>query len=97
MMAQKTGLSARNRCDTYGFGSYQTAWAWLHKLRCVMTRQGRDHAHLVNSPWLNPWLDGTHQGAVESVHLQAYLDEFAFRFNRRNIGGCSSTASCNRP
>ena len=29
------------------------------------------------------WLLGTHQGAVEGDHLQAYLDEFAFRFNRR--------------
>jgi hypothetical protein len=29
------------------------------------------------------WLLGTHQGAVESVHLQAYLDEYVFRFNRR--------------
>ena len=42
MMSQKTGLSARNLCDTYGFGRYQTAWAWLHKLRCVMIRQGRE-------------------------------------------------------
>jgi hypothetical protein len=29
------------------------------------------------------WLLGTHQAAVEVDHLQAYLDEFAFRFNRR--------------
>ena len=29
------------------------------------------------------WLLGTHQGAVEPDHLQGYLDEFAFRFNRR--------------
>ena len=29
------------------------------------------------------WLLGTHQGAVEGDHLQAYLDEFTFRFNRR--------------
>jgi len=29
------------------------------------------------------WLLGTHQGAVKPGHLQAYLDEFAFRFNRR--------------
>ena len=42
MMAQKTGLSARNLCDTYGFGSYQTAWGWLHKLRSVMIRSGRE-------------------------------------------------------
>ncbi len=29
------------------------------------------------------WLLGTHQGAVEADHIQGYLDEFAFRFNRR--------------
>jgi transposase-like protein len=29
------------------------------------------------------WLLGTHQGAVEGDHLQSYLDEFTFRFNRR--------------
>lgn len=25
-----------------GFGSYETAWAWLHKLRRVMVGPGRD-------------------------------------------------------
>lgn len=29
------------------------------------------------------WLLGTHQGSVDAAHLQAYLDEFVFRFNRR--------------
>ena len=29
------------------------------------------------------WLLGTHQGSVEPAHLQSYLNEFAFRFNRR--------------
>ncbi len=29
------------------------------------------------------WLLGTHQGSFEEAHLQAYLDEFTFRFNRR--------------
>ncbi len=191
MMAQKTGLSARHLCDTCGFGSYQTAWGWLQKLRSVMIRAGRehltgrvavdeafvggqkegargrgaegktavlvavagdpkkklgrvrfrcveaitresaelfitdyvepgtlvvtdglsvydhlqaagydhqahvlttggelarqelDHVHLVIS-LLKRWLGGTHQGAVTPAHLQAYLDEFAFRFNRRH-------------
>lgn len=190
MMAQKTGLSAKNLCETYGFGSYQTAWAWLRKLRSVLVRPGRerltgrvevdeayvggqhegargrgsegktlvlvaveghagktlgrvrfrciktinrstaesfvkdcvepgtqvvtdglsayghlreagfdhrphiqttggaeareqlDHVHLVIS-LLKRWLGGTHQGAVTPAHLQAYLDEFSFRFNRR--------------
>ena len=29
------------------------------------------------------WLLGTHQGSVDAAHLQSYLDEFVFRFNRR--------------
>ena len=29
------------------------------------------------------WLLGTHQGSVDQAHLQSYLDEFVFRFNRR--------------
>ena len=32
---------------------------------------------------LKRWLLGTHQGAVEAEHLDYYLDEFTFRFNRR--------------
>ena len=33
---------------------------------------------------LKRWLMGTHQGAVCHKHLDYYLDEFTFRFNRRN-------------
>ena len=32
---------------------------------------------------LQRWLLGTHQGAVAPSHLDYYLDEFTFRFNRR--------------
>jgi transposase-like protein/ribosomal protein L37AE/L43A len=32
---------------------------------------------------LKRWLLGTHQGAVSRAHLDYYLDEFTFRFNRR--------------
>lgn len=32
---------------------------------------------------LKRWVLGTHQGAVQPAHLDAYLDEFVFRFNRR--------------
>lgn len=32
---------------------------------------------------LKRWLLGTHQGAVQTSHLDYYLDEFTFRFNRR--------------
>lgn len=32
---------------------------------------------------LKAWLQGTHHGRVEPKHLQTYLNEFTFRFNRR--------------
>ena len=32
------------------------------------------------------WILGTHQGAVSHEHLDYYLDEFTFRFNRRKSG-----------
>jgi transposase-like protein len=35
---------------------------------------------------LKRWLMGTHQGAVTHEHLDYYLDEFTFRFNRRRSG-----------
>ena len=35
------------------------------------------------SALLKRWLVGTHQGGVQNSHLDYYLDEFAFRFNRR--------------
>jgi hypothetical protein len=36
------------------------------------------------SALLKRWLLGTHQGSVRPEHLDYYLDEFAFRFNRRH-------------
>lgn len=186
---QKTGGSAKGLQRLLGFRSYQTAWAWLQKLRRAMVRPGRDklagpvevddtflggpevgvagresetkvrlviavevagrqigrvRLHQVpdfsadslvpfveasvapgsevrTDGWpgyeplrahgyrhrvkvigqdrtraarllpsvhrvialLKRWLVGTHHGRVEPQHLQAYLDEFAFRFNRR--------------
>lgn len=32
---------------------------------------------------LKRWLLGTHQGAISPEHLDSYLNEFVFRFNRR--------------
>src|SRR5665647_836437 len=39
---QKNGVSALGLQKALGLGSYQTAWAWLHKLRRAMVRPGRD-------------------------------------------------------
>lgn len=38
--------------------------------------------HLVFSN-LKTWILGTHHGAIAQHHLQAYLNEYVFRFNRR--------------
>jgi hypothetical protein len=35
---------------------------------------------------LKRWLLGTHQGAVSVAHIDYYLDEYTFRFNRRKSG-----------
>lgn len=56
--------------------------------RTVLSASG-DPAHVAMpgvhrvASLLKRWIMGTHQGSVESVHLQSYLEEFTFRFNRR--------------
>jgi transposase-like protein len=56
--------------------------------RTVMSQQN-DPAHVVMpgvhriASLLKRWLLGTHQGSVGPDHLDAYLNEFTFRFNRR--------------
>jgi transposase-like protein len=40
------------------------------------------HVHTIFS-LLKRWLLGTHQGAASEKHMQSYLDEYVFRFNRR--------------
>ena len=42
---------------------------------------------------LKRWLIGTHAGAARPKHLQAYLDEFAFRHNRRKTNGVGRIAA----
>ena len=185
---RRTGISAKDLQRIMGFGSYQTAWTWLHKLRAALVRPEREPlgpfvqvdealvggkggphkelvlvaaeangrvrlAHADNNDagtlkrfadghiaadtevvtdghagyneeslgerphdrkvqtkaerrendavqtchWtislLKRWLLGTHAGAVSDKHLQAYLDEFAFRHNRRKTNGVGRIAA----
>ena len=187
LTSQKNGISALGLQRVLGLGSYQTAWAMLHKLRRAMVRPGRDrlagrievdetywgaeeegvvgrltkdkallivaaqedgkgigrirmrriedltsktlHGFIAQSiepgsvvvtdglsaygglksyrhepivisgsgqtasqllprvhrvvSLLKRWLLGTHQGAIGQEHLNDYLDEYTFRFNRR--------------
>ncbi len=74
---------------TDGWRSYLTLpdHGYTHQ-RIVMT-DGDESAHVVMpgahrvASLLKRWLLGSHQGAVEPQHLDAYLNEFTFRFNRR--------------
>ena len=179
---RRTGISAKDLQRIMGFGSYETAWTWLHKLRTAMVRsdsealgpfvqtdealvggkggpnkelvlvaseangrvrlahapnndvatlkqfadgeiaadayvvtdglasynadslgdrphdaivqtkaQRRENDTLQGCHWTislcKRWLLGTHAGAVRDKHLQAYLDEFVFRHNRRRTIG----------
>ena len=40
--SRKNGISAKELQRIMGFGSYKTAWAWLHKLRASMVRPDRE-------------------------------------------------------
>lgn len=40
--SQKNGMSAAGLQQALGFGSYETAWAWLHKMRRAMVRPERE-------------------------------------------------------
>ena len=71
---------------TDGLQAYRELSGYAHE-RQVQRRQLKgEHllprVHRVVS-LLKRWLLGTHQGAVGHDHLDAYLDEFTFRFNRR--------------
>ena len=74
---------------TDGWPGYKgvTARAFVHQVTIVKgSKQTASEllprVHRVVS-LLKRWLMGTHQGAVSHKHLDYYLDEFTFRFNRR--------------
>ena len=72
---------------TDGWPSYAGLAGYGHAPR-VVAGSGKPasellpRVHRVVSLWKR-WLLGTHQGAVQPDHLDYYLDEFTFRFNRR--------------
>ena len=68
--SQKNGASAMGLKEALGLGSYQTAGELLPGVHRIVSL-------------LKRWRLGTHLGAVGTQHLGYYLDEFAFRFNRR--------------
>lgn len=57
--SQKNGTSALGLQRVLGFGSYETAWAWMHKLRRAMVRPDRDR---LGGPGVAVELDQTFVG-----------------------------------
>lgn len=58
---------------------------YIHEIISSSEEIGEDllpNCHRIAS-LLKRWLLGTHQGAVSQEHLDYYLDEYTFRFNRR--------------
>ena len=74
---------------TDGWQAYLTLGERGYEHERTVMRQQSDPAHVVMpgvhrvASLLQRWLLGTHQGAVTPEHLDAYLNEFTFRFNRR--------------
>ena len=74
---------------TDGWPAYATVGQQGYEHERTVMRQQSDPAHVVMpgvhriASLLKRWLLRTHQGSVSSEHLDAYLNEFTFRFNRR--------------
>jgi transposase-like protein len=68
-----------------------SALGYLHRPHSQRAAQARgdDPAKLLPgvhrlASLVKRWMLGTHQGSVEVAHLDGYLNEFVFRFNRRS-------------
>jgi len=72
--------------QTDGLNAYLGLESYAHDRRVQRRQPEGEHllprVHRVVS-LLKRWLLGTHQGAIGHDHLDYYLDEFTFRFNRR--------------
>ena len=71
---------------TDGFNAYRELAGYNH-IRAIQRRQTEGEHYLPRvhrvMSLLKRWLMGTHQGSVGREHLDDYLNEFTFRFNRR--------------
>jgi transposase-like protein len=74
---------------TDGLSAYQGLAARGYTHDATAISKGNDPAHVVLpavhrvASLLKRWLMGTHHGGWGAQHVEAYLDEFVFRFNRR--------------
>jgi len=85
--AVKKSVQPKNEVRTDGWGGYRqlSSSGYQHRVIRKTADVGENLLPLVNrvAALLKRWLLGTHQGKPSPSHLNYYLDEFVFRFNRR--------------
>ena len=88
--AVKDSVQMNSEVRTDGWEGYSQLFAsgYKHTIIRETADVGENLLPLANrvTSLLKRWLQGTHQGAVRPFHLDYYLDEFVFRFNRRTSG-----------
>ena len=72
------GWSGYNRVESLGYN---------HEITVISHSEDQAHVSMPGvhriAALLKRWILGTHQGSFSEEHLQSYLEEFTFRFNRR--------------
>ena len=82
-----------------GLATYNAAvlGARVHEMVVQTPQERAEDDALQSCHWATSlakrWLMGTHHGAVRPKHLQAYLDEHVFRYNRRATKGVARIAA----
>lgn len=75
--------------QTDGWGGYNNLRqnGYVHQKKILSSNDDPAHVSMPGvhriASLLKRWILGTHQGSVSVEHLQSYLEEFTFRFNRR--------------
>jgi len=79
--------TARAAPDGYRAYPILTQFGYSHEVESTARGMEQDavlrHYHRAVAN-LKTWIKGTFHGRIEGEHLQGYLNEFAFRFNRRH-------------
>lgn len=82
----RTAIEPGSTVRTDGLNVYRSLEGYRHDWQVQRKQPEGEHllprVHRAVS-LLKRWLLGTHQGAIGHEHLDYYLDEFTFRFNRR--------------
>ena len=77
------------RVRTDGSAAYRslTKLGYAHERTVILGSDTPAHVSMAGvhrvASLIKRWILGTHHGSVQPEHLDAYLNEFVFRFNRR--------------